>query len=408
MFKKIIYFVFVFFALFYAGSSFAQELIPTGSTSIVLLSSQGTSSSSSVLKVDIAVKIKEGIEMLKKSSSLQYQVKKGTSTLVRKQIALAILNLNTGELVEKRVWVREQDIRNYRYTRSIVLSPENENEVLDIRVKQWNSFNTPYEVAGRPDLIIVANKYLLPNKSLLPPDRNPAKTYSDIVYVPYSELLKTDALVSEGKNYLDAIITEAFGDLEKRNVMSRSLPGQLVTSVVEKEFIKNIILVEHVDPTSFMRSADQGKNLSERVLALLGMNGSFAFRYAMSPAGANGIAQFIRPTYIAIYNQYPDAKLTKDYYLGMADHANAVKAMVLFFDHYKNHINNKITRKDVVAQLGITEEMLAAAYNGGPGKVITAVNRNGFQWASTAGRVFRNETLTYIKKFQSIKGLNIF
>jgi hypothetical protein len=195
--------------------------------------------------------------------------------------------------------------------------------------------------------------------------------------------------------------------------MSISSPGHLVTEGISKDFLKNIILVEHIDPDGFMISDDGGKELSERVLTVIGSNRQKAYRYTGSPAGASGLAQFIKPTYDTVAAKYPKAKLIKDYKLGMADHTNAMKAMVLFFDSHKKAITDRIPAS-IAKQLGISEEMLAATYNGGPGNIVRAINTGGLAMVSEQldyskiGKFFKSETLSYIKKFRSIKSLNIF
>ncbi len=368
--------------------------------------------------VDIGKKIQEGTLLLKSSPPLVYTTKNGKTSgdLVKKQIALAILDKTTGEVFEKRVWVYEDDIKNYKKTGVINLTSSQDVrlEQFDIKVKWWNSFNTFYEVGGRPDLVIVANKYLFPSSYIVGlPEKSKTK-YTDIIYAPYSTPVHLPEIIAAGKRYLDDNVDRAFGQLNVAGVVSRSSPGKLVTAVISKEFVKNIILVEHIDPDSFSAAADRGKELTERVLAIIGANQSSAYRYTGSPAGASGLAQFIKATYETIVSKYPDAHLIKDYDLGMANHANAIKAMVLFFDNYKNDIDNKVTRRDVISRIGITEEMLAAAYNGGPGKVVRSVNKYGLAWFSSqfalprAKAVFKQETLNYVQKFRSIKGLNLF
>jgi hypothetical protein len=380
--------------------------------------------------LNIEEKIQEGISLLKSSLPLEYQTKNGkpTGSLVKKQIALAILDKTTGKVFEKRVWVKEDEIKNYKKTGSMTFEPALANEELDIQPKWWNSFNTFYEVhpvksflkefdevKDGPDLVVIANKYLLPSDYIVGlPERSKAK-YTEIIYVPYSESLHLPEIIAAGKQYLDGVVNQAFGQLESARTTSRSLPGRPVTAAVTRDFIKNIILVEHTDPDSFLVASDEKrKELTERVLVILGANRNFAYRYTGSPAGASGLAQFIKSTYRTIVSKYPDAHLIKDYNLGMADHINAVKAMVLFFDNYKKEIDNKITRRDAISQIGITEEMLAAAYNAGPTKVVKSVNKYGLAWISSqlnlagASSIFRNETLDYIKKFRLIKSLGLF
>ena len=369
---------------------------------------------SSLPVFDIGEKIREGISLLKLSPPLIFETKnkKPSGELVKKQIALAILNTASGEVFEKRVWAGEQEIKNYKKTGIVNLSSSQDD--IKVQAKWWNSFNTFYEVEGRPDLVIVANKYLLPSSYIVGLPEKSKNKYTDIIYAPYSASIHLPEIIAAGRQYLDDNVDRAFGQLNLAGVVSRSSPGKLATAVVSKEFIKNIILIEHIDPDSFSAAADGGRGLTERVLVIIGANQDFAYRYTGSPAGASGLAQFIKSTYKTIVSKYPGAHLIKDYNLGMADHTNAIKAMVLFFDNYKKEINNKVTRRDVIKQLGITEEMLAAAYNGGPNRVVKSVNKYGLAWLSgqfnlpRATAVFKQETLNYLKKFGSIKGLDIF
>ena len=283
-----------------------------------------------------------------------------------------------------------------------------------LKITWWNSFNSFYEFSDRPELVVVANKYLFPSKYLTGLPEKSNGQFTDIIYVPYSKQLHLPEVINAGKIYIEKNIEQAFAELEAAKVKSKFVNGTLVIDGINKDFIKNIMVIEHMDPDGFKTSSDGGRELSERVLTVIGANQDYAYRYTGSPAGASGLAQFISPTYKYIAGKYPEAKLLKDYNAGMANHVNAVKAMVLFFDAHKKDIAGRVTREDIVKSLGITEEMLAAAYNGGPSRVVSSVNKFGLAWISNQisdkpnGNIFRKETLDYIKKFRAIKDLNIF
>ncbi len=352
-------------------------------------------------------KVQEGRQLLKKSPTLSYEGG-------RKQIALAILDTDTGRIFEKRVWVRESDINAATILGTIGLEPAAKGETLDIRIKWWNSFNSYYEVADHPNLIIVANKYLYPSESVPFPQERSRGKYSEIVYTPYSDALRTQEVVQAGIAHIEKMVDAAYESLKLRGVKSFSVPDKLVTDIVNKDFVKNIIVVEHVDPEAFTVATDHGKVLTERVLTIIATNTDHAYSYTGSPAGASGIAQFIRPTYDTTRRNYPSAGLIADYSLGMADQGNAFKAMVLFFDSHKKEIENKVSNKNTLRQLGgVREEMLALAYNGGPGRVVQSVNTYGLGWISSQlnssqPAIFMPETLSYFNKFKAIKSLNIF
>ena len=401
----------------WAGPDYAKEVVIINELTPIIASNPTPDPS-------IPDKIKEGKELLRKSPPLDYEtkyytVKRGvkikTGDPVRKQIALAVLNKNTGEVFEKRIWVKEQEIKNYKKTGVIGLATVSSAVSLDgLKITWWNSFNSFYEFPDRPELIVVANKYLFPSKYLTGLPEKSNSQFTDIIYVPYSKQLHSPEIIEAGKSYIDKNIEQAFAELEAGKVKSKFISGALVTDDISKDFIKNIMVIEHMDPDAFKTSSDGGRELSERVLVVIGANQEHAYRYTGSPAGASGLAQFISSTYKNIAGKYPEAKLIRDYNAGMANHVNAVKAMVLFFDAHKKDIAGRVAKKDIVKSLGITEEMLAAAYNGGPSRVVSSVNKFGLAWisnqitGSTKGNIFRKETLDYIKKFRAIKGLNIF
>ena len=374
-------------------------------------------------KYSISDKIREGQNLLRDSVPLLYRTRAGE--LTSKQIALAILNIKTGEIFETRLWVSEQDTRDYKKTGIIniqTVSPPEESifhdDIVDVgsslKINWWNSFNTDYSITDMPDLIVIANKYLFPSKYLTGLSEKSSAPYTDIIYTPYSSAIHKKEIINAGRAYLEENIDKAFSELTKKEVKSKVESNLLITDVISKDILRNIMVVEHIDPDGFRNSVDDGQFLGERVLAIIGANQELAYRYTGSPAGASGLAQFIEPTYDNMVSRYPEAKLIKDYNLGMANHVNAIQAMVLFFDSHKKDILSKITRKDITNSLGITEEMLAAAYNGGPGRVVNSVNKLGLAWfssqlnTSSASRIFRQETLDYIRKFQAIKNLDLF
>ena len=368
--------------------------------------------------------IQKSFALLKSSPPLRFEEKKvgnpSTSSgsrkaeLIRKQIALAIFNTNTLEIIEKRFWLKEQEIKNYKKTSIITLEPVFQNDPIIVRVKWWNSFNTLYEIQDHPEMFVIGNKYLLLSTTIPDPEERSGGKYTDIIYIPYSDNLAQTEVIQAGLDYINTKISQAFQLLKDKNVLSRSIPGSLITSTVNEDFLKNIIVVEHIDPDAFKVSTDMGKALTDRVLTIIGANRENAYRYTGSPAGANGISQFIKSTYLGLVKKYPEAKLIKDFQIGTTTHENAFQAMVLFFDSHKKELENKITRKIVLNQLGgITEEMLAASYNGGATRVIRSVNNYGLSWiegqlSASLPKIFRRETLGYISKFVAIRNLHLF
>src|SRR3989344_8126 len=128
-------------------------------------------------------KIRDGIALLKASPPLAYTTGNGKDSggILKQQIALAILDLNTGEVFEYRMWVSGEYI-------------DPASNPLHVRVLWWNSFNSVYEIPNKKNLVVVANKYLVERK-YLPEQASlhlvinaPRSRYTDMVYAPYSEL----------------------------------------------------------------------------------------------------------------------------------------------------------------------------------------------------------------------------
>ncbi|MFH1769626.1 MAG: hypothetical protein ABH833_03095 [Parcubacteria group bacterium] len=361
---------------------------------------------------DVDQKIKEGISLLKSSPPLQYETSNGTHSgaLRKKQIAFAILDKKTGDIFEKRFWMDESQAQKARETGILSLVPlENDPDPLRVTVRWWNSFNSMYDTPDDPHLMVIANKYLIERDEL--PEQTtlllsldgPVSKYTDMVYVPYSEDIHWIDVMKEGKDYLLKNIDRAYEELEDNDVISLASPEELITDVIPKEILSNIIFTEQTDTRALLMSDDKGKRLVERVLVILGSNEEWAYKYTGSSAGATGIAQFIEPTYDGMVELYPEAEMIKDYRLGMGDHVNAMKAMVLFLDSHKASLQRSINEDKLTE--GITEEMLAATYNGGPSRTIQSVNKYGSGWADSP--IFREETRDYIEKYKIIDKLNI-
>jgi len=361
---------------------------------------------------NIDKKIAEGMALLKVSSPLEYETTNGKKSggLLRRQIALAILDKKTGNIFEKRVWVEQDSLKEVKKTGLIELIPEEGGpSVFNISVGWWNTFNTLY-VIDNPDLIVVANKYLIDREQM--PEQSgimlsldaPQDSYVDMVYAPYSEALHWPAVIKQGREYITSKLETAFEELEKDKVMSKAESDQVITDTIDKKLITNIILTEQIDTKSLLVSDDGGRRLAERVLVILGANKEWAYRYTGSSAGATGMAQFIEPTYNSMVTLYPDARLITDYELGMADHTNAIKAMVLFLDSHKSMLQGSIYNEEGL-QNGITNEMLAATYNGGPSRAIRSVNAEGADWEYSD--IYREETSRYIQKYKKIDILNM-
>lgn len=321
-------------------------------------------------------KIEEGIGLLKTAEPLQF------SPGQWQDVALAVLDTSTGKVTEHRIRIAADG------------TVMENDPTLPFRITWWNSFNSFIEVVGHPEQVVVANKFVV-ERSHLPEQKTllldlsaPEGDYTEMVYAPYSSAIHKEDVIKAGSSYLHENAAQALKDLRDRRVASRASPGALVADSVPTNLMEALVLTEHVDPGWFDIAEDGGKTLVERALVIIGANREWAYRYTNSPAGANGLAQFIRPTYDALVKAYPSARLITDYRLGMADHMNAFKAVALLADWNAHEIPHA------------TPAMLAAAYNGGPDRVLRARHRDGEAWATS--NALAPETIQYIKKFNTI------
>src|SRR5205807_8233495 len=134
------------------------------------------------------------------------------------------------------------------------------------------------------------------------------------------------------------------------------------------------LINEHIDPGEF-RSADLAESLARRVLAVVAANGEKAYAYSISKAGARGLVQMIASTYRLLLKRYPEAGLTQDFVTGMGDPVNAVMAQVLLCDSDWGVMQPRFEMSS--EQVG---PYLAAAYNGGVGRVLSLLSSEQEEW----------------------------
>jgi hypothetical protein len=395
---------------------------------------------------NILEKINEARSLLENSNGLSYDEHRVTSEkdnggrqggraapvingriLTRQEIALAILDKTTGRIIEKRYWLDTSEIvraNRMRSTRNDNTGPAKiprfnpyiGSRDFEVVVNWWNTFNSDLSVKskGRENVeqyVVLANKYLIPYRGGLAhgSQRNGSR-FLDIVYVPYSRALHSEAMVDEGKAFLNLQVAQAFTDLKEKQVTSRAYSGQLVADTVSENFIKCLLMNEHSDPGWMLSSEEKGRWVAERFLILLAANGQRAFRFSDSRTGALGIAQIMPRTYAHVVDIYPGADLIKDVNRGRADMANAIKASILVCDDLKSIVvrsmrnNSSFLEKDYLQLFNAksqeeVDEIRAAIYNGGPKKYILATGSINPQI---------QETAHYVKKFNFIRRLNMF
>ena len=202
----------------------------------------------------------------------------------------------------------------------------------------------------------------------------PGAPVIEAVYTPYSREIASDEVIARGIAVQAEFIEKAYSRLQERRVFSRAFPGKLVVEVVPRDVLTVLLMNEHIDPSLFT-SSGHARNLVEQVLTVIGTNTDRAYAYSVSSAGARGLVQMIPSTYSLLLNRYTSAGLFSSFASGMADPVNAVMAQILLCDADWQSIR---TRGEIPAEkIG---PYLAAAYNGGVGRVLTIMAQGEHEW----------------------------
>jgi hypothetical protein len=240
-----------------------------------------------------------------------------------------------------------------------------------LSVRRDNGFNSDIAVISPPGGRVLAVKYPVMN------DRNRFGAGIPIIqaiYTPYSDEIQTPEIIKEGIEVQDDLIDKAYKKLKDRHVYSMAFPGRRITDVIPKDVLSVLLLNEHIDPSEFKSSAS-AQSLVKRVLTIIGTNREKAYAYTISPAGAFGLVQMIPSTYRLLQNKYPAAGLNPSFASGMADAVNAVMAQVLLCDADWQAI--RVVQEVPKEKIG---PYLAAAYNGGVGRVLSILRHDKNDW----------------------------
>ena len=213
------------------------------------------------------------------------------------------------------------------------------------------------------------------------------------VYTPYSPDIRTEEIIKRGIEVQNGFIDKAYARLRERRVVSRAFPGRQIVDVMPKDILRVLLLNEHIDPSEF-KSPGLAKSLAERVLTVIGTNREKAYAYSISPAGARGLVQMMPSTYALLLNKYSSAGLRTPFSVAVGDPVNAVMAQVLLCDSDWEAIK---TRSDLPAER--VGPYLAAAYNGGVGRVLTVLSHDETEWMEDPDLKSR-PTMTVARKVQ--------
>lgn len=294
--------------------------------------------------------------------------------IVGREMAIAILDTE-GKIKTVRTVKRDSGLE--------VLTP---GFILSMR--RENGINSDITCIDPPGGRVVAVKYPVSNEG----NRfGPGDPVIEAVYTPYSAEIKTDEVIDRGVEVMNRFIEKAYSRLRERTVLSRSFPGQRIVDVIPKDVLRVLLLNEHIDPSEF-KSAGLTAPLAERVLTVIATNDEKAYSYSISPAGARGLVQMIPSTYALLLNRYSAAGLRSNFASAMGDPINAVMAQVLLCDSDWESIR---ARHNLPADR--VGPYLAAAYNGGVGRVLTALAHDEMEWMEDPDQR-RRPTMTITRK----------
>jgi len=273
----------------------------------------------------------------------------------------------------------------------------------NVRYDSGNGVNVQYTVTSPTGYKVLANRFPIFDA---PPGSLGTFPPTEEVYVPFNTAFLDPVIVASGRSYLDSVVTQATTELRQLGVRSRSHNG-LVADFADPNLLKAIALIEHMDTTEFVNASNKDAVVN-KVFAILATNREDSYQFSGSSAGAFGLAQFISSTYSGITRLYPSAKLIPDFRSGMVNHVNGFKAMALYHDanaaSLESSVQQYITSNPELFNV-VVAEALAAAYNGGPGRIRLAISRFGNAWQTTVNSTYglRTETRSYIQKFRAVQ-----
>jgi hypothetical protein len=255
-------------------------------------------------------------------------------------------------------------------------------KALWLRVVRPNYVNTTVtvtEAATRRSLIPLLVKY--------PIERDGA-FIENAFYTSAHPALVSSAIVEEGHRYLANMFAQATDELRSNGV---TIPADLV------EVAKHLVIVEHTDHRRFRE--DSREEIYPEVLALYALNQGNTFRYSISSAGAGGMIQMIPKTYDAIQQHHPNVTLEPDFVTGMQNHANALKAMLLYVNDTWNHLKHDDEVQEALRSgIATKTELLAAGYNSNPYRLPQYLSDGGSGWRT----LIPEETQMYLAIYNSV------
>ena len=257
-----------------------------------------------------------------------------------------------------------------------------QGKALRLRIVRPNYVNTAVTVTD-----VATGRSLVPLLVKYPIERGGA-FIENAFYTSAHPALVSSAIVQEGHRYLANMFAQATDELSLNGV---NIQEDLVAVA------KHLVIVEHTDHKRFRE--DGRAEIYPEVLALYALNQGNTFRYSVSSAGAGGMIQMIPKTYDAIRQHHPNVTLEPDFVTGMQNHANALKAMLLYVNDTWNHLKrDEDVQEALRSGIATKTELLAAGYNSNPYRLPQYLSDGGSDWRT----LIPAETQIYLAIYNSV------
>lgn len=305
--------------------------------------------------------------------------------------------------VGRRIYTKTKRVRTLKSSLVAVVQNSHTNQIIVVNMKviggydqgimvvpeNQNGVNTRYSIYPSGYRILAIRRAIMPS----------GKLPFEVIYTPYSNEINTREVQEAGVDYLNAMLQSAAHDLKKQEIYSLAFANNLVTDVIPLSVAYSLAVIEHIDPTRFQNEGIV--DCHGETLIILGANQKNAYKYAVSPAGARGLFQFMPGTYMMIRQKYPEAKLIRNFEEGMNNHLNAAKATILLFDYQLTalHAEEKLL---ALRDDGFMGRYLAAAYNCGQNCAHRVIDQAGDDWVN---KIPYRETAIYVQKYEAVQEL---
>lgn len=267
-----------------------------------------------------------------------------------------------------------------RKTESLVRSEG--GKMVRIQTIRGNGVNTP---------VIIWDSFNKPQLPLIV--QYPIEKYGRFVemayYVSTHPGLVTPESVNAGKLYVRNVLDAARNSLRQQGIFIQPK----VVDIAER-----LALVEHVDHSRFRNEFHP--RIYNDVYTLYAFNRGQTYRYSVSRAGAGGMVQMIPSTYRMVRSRFYSVGLNPNFVVGMRDHLNASKAMLLYMQMTWNDlVGNQTVFNAMKNGIATQEQLMAAGYNSNPARLPRYIRRGGANWT----RLIPRETKMYLKIYSSVE-----